>query len=80
MGEAGQRIAGRTNVSGKCEVRAWLSGRQVFGDVVSAIDFEMAMERLADPKGDRVEITMSGKSLPSSRAAGNAQQRGCKRK
>jgi cyanate lyase len=36
-----------------------------FGDgIMSAIDFEMAMERLPDPKGDRVKITMSGKFLP----------------
>ena len=35
-----------------------------FGDgIMSAIDFDMAMERLADPKGDRVKITMSGKFL-----------------
>ena len=36
-----------------------------FGDgTMSAIDFDMVMERLADPKGDRVKITMSGKFLP----------------
>ena len=36
-----------------------------FGDgIMSAIDFEMKLERLADPKGDRVRITMSGKYLP----------------
>ena len=36
-----------------------------FGDgIMSAIDFDMAMERLPDPKGDRVKITMSGKFLP----------------
>ena len=36
-----------------------------FGDgIMSAIDFEMAMERQPDPKGDRVRITMSGKFLP----------------
>jgi cyanate lyase len=36
-----------------------------FGDgIMSAIDFEMALERLPDPKGDRVKITMSGKFLP----------------
>ena len=31
---------------------------------MSAIDFDMAMERVANPKGDRVRITMSGKFLP----------------
>jgi cyanate lyase len=36
-----------------------------FGDgIMSAIDFDMRLERLADPKGDRVKITMSGKFLP----------------
>jgi cyanate lyase len=36
-----------------------------FGDgIMSAIDFEMDMKRKADPKGDRVSITMSGKFLP----------------
>jgi cyanate lyase len=36
-----------------------------FGDgIMSAIDFDMVMERLPDPKGDRVKITMSGKFLP----------------
>ncbi len=36
-----------------------------FGDgIMSAIDFEMTMEKLPDPKGDRVKITMHGKFLP----------------
>jgi cyanate lyase len=36
-----------------------------FGDgIMSAIDFSMDIEREADPKGDRVRITMSGKFLP----------------
>jgi len=36
-----------------------------FGDgIMSAIDFDMNIERQADPKGDRVKITMSGKFLP----------------
>jgi len=36
-----------------------------FGDgIMSAIDFDMVLERLPDPKGDRVKITMSGKFLP----------------
>jgi cyanate lyase len=36
-----------------------------FGDgIMSAIDFDIAMERQAHPKGDRVKITMSGKFLP----------------
>lgn len=36
-----------------------------FGDgIMSAIDFDFEMERLPDPKGDRVKIGMSGKFLP----------------
>ena len=36
-----------------------------FGDgIMSAIDFDLALERVADPKGDRVKLTMSGKFLP----------------
>ena len=36
-----------------------------FGDgIMSAIDFNMDVEREEDPKGDRVRITMSGKFLP----------------
>jgi cyanate lyase len=36
-----------------------------FGDgIMSAIDFDMRMEREANPKGDRVRLTMSGKFLP----------------
>ena len=36
-----------------------------FGDgIMSAIDFKMDLSREADPKGDRVQIMMSGKFLP----------------
>ena len=36
-----------------------------FGDgIMSAIDFDIDIERLPNPKGDRVKITMSGKFLP----------------
>jgi cyanate lyase len=36
-----------------------------FGDgIMSAIDFEMEIERVPDPKGDRVRITYNGKFLP----------------
>jgi cyanate lyase len=36
-----------------------------FGDgIMSAIDFDLQLERLANPKGDRVQLTMSGKFLP----------------
>ena len=36
-----------------------------FGDgIMSAIDFEMRVERIPDPKGDRVKVIMHGKFLP----------------
>ena len=39
-----------------------------FGDgIMSAIDFDMTMERQPDQKGDRVKLTMSGKFLPYKR-------------
>ena len=39
--------------------------QEEFGDgIMSAIDFDMQMERLPNPKGDRVKIVMSGKFLP----------------
>jgi cyanate lyase len=39
-----------------------------FGDgIMSAIDFDMQMERERSPKGDRVKISMSGKFLPYKR-------------
>lgn len=39
--------------------------QEEFGDgIMSAIDFEMTLERQPDPKGDRVRIAMTGKFLP----------------
>jgi cyanate lyase len=39
--------------------------QEEFGDgIMSAIDFDMTIERQPDPKGDRVKVTMSGKFLP----------------
>lgn len=36
-----------------------------FGDgIMSAIDFSIEVDRVEDPKGDRVQITMCGKFLP----------------
>jgi cyanate lyase len=32
--------------------------------IMSAIDFTMDVEKVADPKGDRVKIVMTGKFLP----------------
>jgi cyanate lyase len=52
-----------------------------FGDgIMSAIDFDMALERVANAKGDRVKITMSGKFLPFKYygATGNIQEYGFK--
>jgi len=52
-----------------------------FGDgIMSAIDFDMTIERQADPKGDRVKIGMSGKFLPYKYygAKGNEQALGYK--
>ncbi len=52
-----------------------------FGDgIMSAIDFDLVMERQADPKGDRVKLTMTGKFLPYRYygATGNAQALGYK--
>jgi cyanate lyase len=52
-----------------------------FGDgIMSAIDFDLEMERLPNPKGDRVKITMSGKFLPYKYygATGNVPEYGYK--
>ena len=39
--------------------------QEMFGDgIMSAIDFEMDVQKKEDPKGDRVVITMNGKFLP----------------
>jgi len=39
--------------------------QEEFGDgIMSAIDFDLALERQSDPKGDRVRVVMSGKFLP----------------
>jgi cyanate lyase len=39
--------------------------QEEFGDgIMSAIDFDMVIERQPDPKGDRVKLTLSGKFLP----------------
>jgi cyanate lyase len=52
-----------------------------FGDgIMSAIDFDMTIDRQADPKGDRVKLAMTGKFLPFKYygATGNAQAYGFK--
>jgi cyanate lyase len=52
-----------------------------FGDgIMSAIDFDIQIDRLPDPRGDRVKITMSGKFLPYKYygASGNVPQYGYK--
>ena len=38
---------------------------EIFGDgIMSAIDFTLDVDKVEDPKGDRVQITMTGKFLP----------------
>ena len=38
---------------------------EMFGDgIMSAIDFEMDIQKLEDPKGERVVVTLNGKFLP----------------
>ena len=32
--------------------------------IMSAIDFDMSVEKIPNPKGDRIQVTMSGKFLP----------------
>ena len=52
-----------------------------FGDgIMSAIDFDFVMARQANPKGDRVAITMTGKFLPYKYygASGNVPEYGYK--
>jgi len=52
-----------------------------FGDgIMSAIDFDMSIERQSDPKGDRVRVGMTGKFLPYKYygATGNALAYGLK--
>jgi cyanate lyase len=42
--------------------------QEEFGDgIMSAIDFDMTLERQPDPKGDRVRMVLSGKFLPYKR-------------
>src|SRR6266446_4978002 len=60
---------------------AMLNETPMRGDgIMSAIDFDMVMERLPNPKGDRVKITMSGKFLPYKYygASGNVPEYGFK--
>ncbi|MEB3316676.1 MAG: cyanase [Cyanobacteriota bacterium] len=39
--------------------------QEKFGDgIMSAIDFTLHVDKLEDPKGDRVKVTMNGKFLP----------------
>jgi cyanate lyase len=52
-----------------------------FGDgIMSAIDFDMTIDREANPKGDRVKLAMTGKFLPFKYygATGNQQAYGFK--
>jgi cyanate lyase len=38
-------------------------GAQTADGIMSAIDFDMTIERVPDPKGDRVKLVMTGKFL-----------------
>lgn len=39
--------------------------QEKFGDgIMSAIDFTLEIEKIEDPKGDRVQVVMNGKFLP----------------
>lgn len=39
--------------------------QEKFGDgIMSAIDFTLEVDKIPDPKGDRVQVTMCGKFLP----------------
>lgn len=39
--------------------------QEKFGEgIMSAIDFSMHIDKIEDPKGDRVKVTMNGKFLP----------------
>ncbi|MFN6339016.1 MAG: cyanase [Cyanobacteriota bacterium] len=39
--------------------------QEKFGDgIMSAIDFTLRVDKVEDPKGDRVKVTMNGKFLP----------------
>lgn len=39
--------------------------QEKFGDgIMSAIDFTLNIDKIEDPKGDRVKVTMNGKFLP----------------
>lgn len=41
--------------------------QEKFGDgIMSAIDFKMHVDKIEDPKGDRVVVTLNGKFLPYS--------------
>ena len=45
--------------------RATQGLHEEFGDgIMSAIDFSMDIQRQSDPKGDRVNVVLSGKFLP----------------
>src|SRR4030081_1213802 len=57
-----------------------LIGEAVGRDSMSAIDFDRAIERVANPRGDRVKITMSDKFLPYKYygASGNVPEYGFK--
>ncbi len=50
--------------------------REEFGDgIMSAINFRAEVERVPDPAGDRVRITLDGKFLPYQWASAQRRKR-----
>jgi hypothetical protein len=60
--------------------RLEIFGARPGGGIMLATDFVIAIERVANPKSDRVKITMSGKFLPYKYygASGNVPEYGFK--
>jgi cyanate lyase len=61
-----------STLTSPCPIKGQISATEIFQDpllyrlhgIMSAIDFEMEVEKEENPKGDRVKIIMSGKFLP----------------
>jgi cyanate lyase len=50
-------------------LRAWRADAKNSDGILSVIDFDMAIERVADPKGDRIKITVGANSCRSNTTA-----------
>ena len=63
--ERGDRVVGLDPAEAPEELRGFTHIQEKFGDgIMSAIDFTLEVDKVEDPKGDRVKITMCGKFLP----------------